>query len=650
MFKIASKYSPAGDQPTAIAKLVEGIKTNKQNQVLLGITGSGKTFTMANVIESLSRPTLIMAHNKTLAAQLYSEMKEIFPENAVEYFVSYYDYYQPEAYIPSTDKYIEKDASINEQIDRMRHSATRSLLERRDTIVVSSVSCIYGIGSPELYYNMTFTVEIGERYDFSRLSKQLISLQYERNDIVLERGKFQIKGDIINIQPSHFDDKAWRLVFFDDELEEIIEYDVLTGGKTASLQKAVIYANSHYVTPKEVLDKAVVEIKAEMQARVEYFKEKNMLVEAQRVEQRTTYDIEMLSTTGSCKGIENYSRYLTGRGKGRPPPTLFEYFPEDALLFVDESHVMVPQVNAMYNGDKARKSVLIDFGFRLPSASDNRPLTFAEWEEFRPQTIFVSATPAEFEILQAKGDIVEQIVRPTGLLDPECTLRPASSQVDDLISEIKQVSAAGMRILVTVLTKKMAEDLSEYIHSLGYNTCYMHSDIKTLERIDIIRDLRIGKYDVLVGINLLREGINIPECGLVAILDADKEGFLRSKTSLVQTIGRAARNSKGRVVLYADTETNSIKYAMEETNRRRKKQKEYNERHNITPTTIEKSIDKSLMENKEDLVMEDSFTVSEKDISIITKEMNKAAEELDFEKAIMLREKIKKLKLQIDYS
>ncbi len=589
-FSIVSKYSPAGDQPRAINEIVKGLKSGLQSQILFGITGSGKTFTMANIIEQTGRPSLIMVHNKTLAGQIYSEMKALFPNNAVEYFVSYYDYFQPEAYIAKTDTYIEKDSSINEQIDLLRHSATRSLLERRDVIVVSSVSCIYGLGSPNLYYQMTISLKSGATYTRDKLFHDLVNLQYERNDLAFERGTFRVKGDNIDIFPVHYNDKAWRLSFFGNQLEYIGEFDPLTGEKLATLDKAVIYAKSHFITPKKIVQNAILQISEELQQHLEFLKTRNKLVEAHRLNQRTQYDIEMMMETGSCKGIENYSRYLTGKANGQPPPTLFEYLPKDALLFVDESHVSIPQIKAMYNGNKARKTVLVEHGFRLPSSLDNRPLKFEEWQNFRPQTIFVSATPGFFEMQETAGIMVEQIIRPTGLLDPECIIKPVINQVEDLISEIQYTINKGFRVLVTTLTKKMSEDLTSYLQELGYKASYLHSNVHTLERMEIIRDLRQGTIDIIVGINLLREGLDIPECRLVAILDADKEGFLRSEVSLIQTIGRAARNSQGKVILYADHNTKSIDKAVSETYRRRKIQEEYNEKHGIIPQTINNHI------------------------------------------------------------
>lgn len=647
-FKIVSNFTPAGDQPRAIEQLIEGLDRKEKNQLLLGITGSGKTFTIANIIERTQRPAIIMAHNKTLAAQLYSEMKDLFPNNAVEYFVSYYDYYQPEAYIPRTDTFIEKDSSINEQIDLMRHSATRSMLERRDCIIVASVSCIYGLGSPELYSSMTIQIEKGKKYSRKKLLDDLVNLQYERNDINFDRGRFRVKGETIDIFPAHYSEKAWRLSFFGDEIEAISEFDPLTGSRLAYLQSAVIYASSHYVTPRSVIDQSVPIIKEELRQRLEFLRANDKLLEAQRLEQRIQYDLEMLVQTGSCKGIENYSRYLSGRGAGMPPPTLFEYLAKDALLFVDESHVSIPQVAAMYNGDKARKTNLVDYGFRLPSALDNRPLTFAEWERMRPQTIFVSATPAQFELEKTEGVIVEQIIRPTGLLDPICEIKPINNQVDDLISEAAAVIAKGFRVLVTTLTKKMSEDLTSYLQELGYKATYLHSEVHTLERIEIIRDLRSGAIDILVGINLLREGLDIPECSLICILDADKEGFLRSEVSLIQTIGRAARNSEGRVILYADRITKSIDKAMSETARRRKIQEEYNLKHNITPTTINRSIHAlgSLEKISKEVGAKDSEAIIHNPktlaalIKQLRKEMLESAANLDFEKAAQLRDKI----------
>jgi excinuclease ABC subunit B len=651
LFNIISKYKPAGDQPKAIKSLISGLNENKQSQVLLGITGSGKTFTMANVIAETQRPAIIMAHNKTLAAQIYSEMKEIFPHNAVEYFVSYYDYYQPEAYVPRTDTYIEKDSSVNERIDLLRHSATRSLLERRDVIVVASVSCIYGIGSPSSYSEMTLSFDVGKHYKRQSILNKLVDLQYTRNDVGFERGSFRVNGDNLDILPVHLSDIAWRLSFFGDELENIFEFDPLTGQKLAKLTSVKLYANSHYVTPLETIKKVLSKIQDELQECVEVFKEQDKLVEAQRLQQRVSYDLEMLLETGSCKGIENYSRYLSGRESGQPPPTLFEYLPPDAILFVDESHVSIPQIMAMYRGDRARKQNLVEYGFRLPSALDNRPLQFEEWMSLKPQTIFVSATPSKFEIDQTQGEIIEQIIRPTGLLDPVCIIKPATNQVEDLMSEIQLTIKNGFRILVTTLTKKMAESLTEYIADLGYKVSYLHSEVQTLERIEIIQDLRGGKIDILVGINLLREGLDIPECALVAILDADKEGFLRSEVSLLQTIGRAARNSEGRVILYADKITKSIDAAVKATMCRREVQKEYNKKHNITPKTIDRRIIAleefmSLQEETELFTPEIgviSPTKLQSYIKTLKQEMLVAAGNLEFERAAQARDKIKLL-------
>jgi len=648
-FKIVSKFAPAGDQPKAIEALIGGVQAGKKDQTLLGITGSGKTFTMANIIMQLDRPTIIMAHNKTLAAQIYEEMKELFPENAVEYFVSYYDYYQPEAYIASSDTYIEKDSSINEQIDLMRHSATRSLLERRDVVVVSSVSCIYGLGSPELYQEMTMRLQKGSSYKRKKVIDDLVNLQYERNDNNFERGKFRVKGENIDIFPAHYSERAWRLNFFDDLLEDIWEFDPLTGEKLAPLSQAVIYATSHHVTPQRIIENAVDKIHLELEERLQFLHDQNKLVEEQRLRQRVDYDVEMMVSTGSCKGIENYSRYFTGRGAGIPPPTLFEYLPPDALLFIDESHVTVPQVRAMYNGDRARKMSLVDYGFRLPSALDNRPLKFEEWEAFRPQTIFVSATPSEFEITKSEGQVIEQIIRPTGLLDPICIIKPAEKQVEDLVLEITQVISDGFRVLVTVLTKKMAEKLTEYLLEKDFKVSYLHSEVHTLERIEVIRDLRRGVIDIIVGINLLREGLDIPECALVAILDADKEGFLRSEVSLIQTIGRAARNSNGRVILYADVMTKSIQKAIDITTNRRALQEKYNLEHGITPITIDRKIGALVELEKVSATFKDIDAQSlindskklKSHLNALRKEMLAAADDLDFEKAAELRDKIK---------
>ena len=593
-FKLVSDYQPAGDQPKAIEELVAAANRNEQDQVLLGVTGSGKTFTMAQVIERTQRPALILAPNKTLAAQLYGEFKQFFPENAVEYFVSYYDYYQPEAYVPRTDTYIEKESNINEQIDRMRHAATRAILERDDVIIVASVSCIYGIGSVETYTSMTFTVKTGEAYGQQELIRSLVAVQYKRNDAAFARGMFRVRGDSIELWPAHLEDRAWRFTFFGDEIESIDEFDPLTGKKLARMDAVKVYGNSHYVTPRLTLDQAVGQIKEELQQRLAQFKQEGKLLELQRLEQRCNFDMEMMLATGSCAGIENYSRYLTGRRPGEPPPTLFEYVPNHALLFTDESHVTVPQIGAMYKGDFSRKRTLSEYGFRLPSCLDNRPLKFEEWDAMRPQTVHVSATPGSWEMERTGGVFVEQVIRPTGLIDPPVEIRPVQahghSQVDDVIAEVKEVAAKGYRSLITVLTKRMAEDLTEYMHEQGVRVRYMHSDIDTVERIEIIRDLRLGAFDVLIGINLLREGLDIPECGLVAILDADKEGFLRSETSLVQTIGRAARNVDGKVILYADKETGSMQRAMAETSRRRDKQAAFNAANGITPQSIKSHI------------------------------------------------------------
>ena len=653
-FQLVSDYEPAGDQPTAIAALVAGLTEKKHNQVLLGVTGSGKTFTMAQIIAKTQRPALIMAHNKTLAAQLYAEMKGFFPNNAVEYFVSYYDYYQPEAYIANRDIFIEKDSSINEQIDRMRHSATRSLLERKDVIVVASVSCIYGIGSPEMYLQMTATIKKGETRSQPSLIKTLIDLQYKRNDMDFSRGTFRVRGDTIDIFPAHCEGTAWRISFFGDEIELINEFDSLTGETNEKLNEITVFANSHYVTPRPTVEKAIHLIKAELKTRIEQFYAAGKLVEAQRIEQRTNYDIEMLIETGSCKGIENYSRYLAGSAAGEPPPTLFQYLPKNALLFVDESHVSVPQIGGMAAGDKARKSTLVEHGFRLPSAMDNRPLRFEEWEQRRPDTIFVSATPNKWELEQTGGAFVEQIIRPTGLIDPPCDIRPVASQVDDLLAECHLRIEKKQRVLVTTLTKRMAEELTDYMNDAGIGVRYLHSDVDTLERIEIIRDLRLGKFDVLIGVNLLREGLDIPECGLVAILDADKEGFLRSATSLIQTIGRAARNVDARVILYADRITNSMRIALDETDRRRKIQMAYNEKHGITPTSISKKIGEII----ESVYEKDHYTVStnlkkydvrddgkdkEKYILKLRQKMLEAAADLEFEEAARLRNVIDKL-------
>jgi excinuclease ABC subunit B len=653
-FRIASDFAPSGDQPAAIAALTAGVEAGERDQVLLGVTGSGKTFTMAHVIANTGRPALILAPNKTLAAQLYGEMKSFFPDNAVEYFVSYYDYYQPEAYVPRTDTYIEKDAQINEQIDRMRHAATRALLERPDVIIVASVSCIYGIGSVETYSQMVVRLSVGQTIVRERLLKALVELQYRRNDMAFARGSFRVRGDGIEIFPAHYEDRAWRLSLFGDEIESIVEFDPLTGEKSAALEAVTVYANSHYVTPRPTMQQALAGIRAELKERLAELRAQGRLLEAERLEQRTQFDLEMMETTGSCRGIENYSRYLSGRNPGEPPPTLFEYLPSNALLFVDESHVTVPQVGGMFRGDFNRKQVLSEFGFRLPSCTDNRPLRFEEWDAMRPQTIFVSATPGPWELERTGGVFVEQVIRPTGLVDPVTIVRPVESQVDDLLAEIRDVAAKGMRTLVTVLTKKMAEHLAEYLGDAGIRVRYLHSDIDTLERIEIIRDLRLGAFDVLVGINLLREGLDIPECGLVAILDADREGFLRSTTSLIQTIGRAARNVDGRVILYADAMTDSLKRALDETERRRAKQIAWNAAHGITPASVKKQI----ADIVSSVFEQDYVTVSpvegggvaelvgkdlRKTIATLEKEMREAAANLEFETAARLRDEIRRL-------
>ena len=651
--RIVSDYEPAGDQPTAIADLVAGIAAQDRTQVLLGVTGSGKTFTMAKVIEATQRPALVLAPNKILAAQLYGEFKQFFPDNAVEYFVSYYDYYQPEAYVPRTDTYIEKESSVNEAIDRMRHSATRSLLERDDVIIVASVSCLYGIGSVETYSAMIFDVKAGETVDQRELIRKLVALQYRRNDAAFTRGTFRVRGDNLELFPSHYEDMAWRISFFGDEIEEIAEFDPLTGKKGASLDKVRVYANSHYVTPGPTMKQAMEAIKFELAERLKELQGEGKLLEAQRLEQRTHFDLEMIAATGSCAGIENYSRFLTGRLPGEPPPTLFEYLPDNALLFVDESHQTVPQVGAMARGDHRRKITLAEFGFRLPSCIDNRPLRFNEWDAMRPQTIAVSATPGPWEMEQSGGVFAEQVIRPTGLIDPPVTIRPVEDQVQDCIEECRKVAAQGYRTLVTTLTKRMAEDLTEFMHEAGLRVRYMHSDVETLERIELIRDLRMGVYDVLVGINLLREGLDIPECGLVCILDADKEGFLRSETSLVQTIGRAARNVDGRVILYADRITGSMERAMAETDRRRAKQQAYNQEHGITPESVRTRIADIIA----DTASRDGVLVELEDddrnnlvghnlrayIEELEGRMRAAAADLEFEEAGRLRDEIRRL-------
>ena len=650
IFNLESNYKPMGDQPQAISELVAGVRDGRRSQVLLGVTGSGKTFTMANVIAELGRPALIMAPNKILAAQLYTEMKSFFPNNHVEYFVSYYDYYQPEAYLPTTDTYIDKDASINEQLDRMRHSATRAMLEERDVVVVSSVSSIYGMGSPEQYSGMKVVLTGGEQISMADVMHSLVDIQYKRNDMAFERGDFRVRGDCLDIFPSHSQDRGWKLSFWGDEIEEIWEFDTLTGAKLRKLDRVAVYPNTHYATPMPSILQAIGQIRDDLKDRLEYFHENMKYIEEQRLRERVNFDIEMMESTGTCRGIENYSRYLSGRAPGQPPPTLFEYLPRDAILFVDESHVTIPQIAAMSRGDRARKETLAQYGFRLPACVDNRPLTFEEWDALRPQSIFVSATPAQWELEQAGGVVSEQVIRPTGLLDPECEVRPTAHQVDDLLDAVKKIQG---RVLVTTLTKKMAEQLTDYFVENGVRAKYLHSDIETLERIELLRDLRLGKFDVLVGINLLREGLDVPECELVAIMDADKEGFLRSTRSLIQTIGRAARNANGRVILYADTITDSMRAALDETARRREKQMAYNREHNITPKTVTKAVfaevgDKGEKTDKKrrfvytrDGVMDaDSLR---KEIKKLNKQMRDAAENLEFERAAELRDAIHKM-------
>ena len=651
-FKIVSEYKPSGDQPNAIKQIVESIHNGENEQVLLGVTGSGKTFTMAKVIEELQRPTLIMAPNKTLAAQLYGEMKSLFPNNAVEYFVSYYDYYTPEAYVPRSDTYIEKESSINEQIDRLRHSATRSLVERRDAIIVASVSCIYGIGSVDAYSSMSFTLEKDQNINRDIIIRKLVELLYKRRDMDFKRGSFRVKGDILEIFPSHFEDRSWKISMFDDDIETITEVDPLTGEKINSLDHIRIFANSHYVTPKPTIKKALTQIKEDLRKQLIVFEKEKKLLERQRLDERTTFDLEMIKTTGSCSGIENYSRYLSGRKPGEPPPTLYEYIPEDALLFIDESHITCSQISGMYKGDYSRKSTLSQYGFRLPSCLDNRPLKREEWDAMRPQTIFVSATPGEYELDKTGGTFVEQLIRPTGLVDPPIEIRSTKHQIDNLVDECRKTIKNGYRVMITTLTKKMSEDLTEYMHEEGFKVRYLHSDIDTLERIAIIRDLRLGVFNILIGINLLREGLDIPECALMAILDADKEGYLRSKTSLIQTIGRAARNVDSKVIMYADTETKSMKVAIQETGRRRTKQLEYNNENNITPLSIKKSIDEILestaeqdhvtieIENVKQLVGKDL----EAYITTLEKKMNEFAAKLEFEDAAQIRDEVNRLK------
>ena len=651
-FKIVSENQPKGDQPQAIEKLIKGLKDNKRSQVLLGVTGSGKTFTIANVIEKYNGPTLIMAPNKTLAAQLYEELKILFPENAVEYFVSYYDYYQPEAYVPRSDTFIEKESSINEQIDRFRHSATRSLVEREDVIIVASVSCIYGIGAVDSYSKMTLEIEKGQNLNLMEFLRELVDLQYKRNNIDFRRGMFRVTGDRVDIFPAHLEDIAWRVSFFGDEVEGIKEFDPLTGEFLQDFEKVKIFANSHYITPKPRLESAIKEIKKDLKSRLEEFIRENKLLEHQRLKERTNFDLEMIQATGTCSGIENYSRYLSGRSAGDAPPTLYEFIPENSLLIIDESHVTVPQINGMYKGDRSRKSTLSEYGFRLPSCLDNRPLKFEEWEMMRPHTIFLSATPGPWELNEVNNEYVDQIIRPTGLIGPNCEIRTTVNQVEDLIGEIQNTLSQNNRVLIATLTKRNAEDLTNYLKEQNFKVEYLHSDVDTIDRIKIIRSLRIGEIDIIIGINLLREGLDIPECGLVAILDADKEGYLRSKTSLVQTIGRAARNVDGKVILYADIMTKSIQAALEETNYRKSRQQEYNKLHNITPQSVKRNIGEII----ESIYEKDSYTVSlskdedlspskfEKHIQKLEKKMLSAAENLDFEKAAMFRDEIRKIK------
>ena len=650
IFNLESDYAPMGDQPTAIRELVDGVNSGRRSQVLLGVTGSGKTFTMANVIAELSRPALLMAPNKILAAQLYTEMKAFFPHNHVEYFVSYYDYYQPEAYIPTTDTYIDKDAAINEQLDRMRHSATRAMLEERDVIVVSSVSAIYGMGSPEQYSSMRLPLNVGDKIGVADVVRSLVDIQYKRNDVAPTRGEFRVRGDVLDLFPSHLADWGWKISFWGDEIEEIWEFDTLTGAKLHKLDRVVVYPNTHYATPMPSVLSAIDNIRHDLDERLKYFHDNMKYVEEQRLRERVNFDIEMMESTGTCRGIENYSRYLTGRAPGEPPPTLFEYLPRDAVLFIDESHVTVPQIGAMSRGDRARKENLSHYGFRLPACIDNRPLTFEEWDKLRPQTIFVSATPAQWELEQSHGVVSEQVIRPTGLLDPICEVRPIEHQVDDLLETLKKIKG---RALVTTLTKKMAEQLNDYLNENGVRARYLHSDIETLERIELLRDLRLGKYDVLVGINLLREGLDVPECELVAIMDADKEGFLRSTRSLIQTIGRAARNANGRVILYADNITESMREALDETARRREIQMKYNAEHGIVPKTVTKAVFAEVADKDEKVDKKRKFVYNadgawdaaslKKEIAALTKRMKKCAENLEFEEAAAIRDTINKM-------